>query len=256
MKKKGIAILAVCVLLLGLLSVNGTLANAVDKIFRIISGDQPEQNEQLLQVKLVNEAFDIQNKKLVPQNALPIISPAYYPDGYDWESDKVKTTIDGVVYYLWDDQLRTPVDKVVSVQNTSNDENEAKDAYFRVAIAVDANIFGLLKINFNKADDRYLWEENWTDITAKGRAYKMMVATYTDALEPGKKSPPFMLQVAMDKNATNEDYAKIDSNFILITAMAVDADALKDKNDENAVRPGAIETLDAAVPVDSQLNPF
>ena len=51
MKRKGIVIVAVCLILVGLLSVNGTLANTVNRIFRIINGnDQPEQNEQMLQV--------------------------------------------------------------------------------------------------------------------------------------------------------------------------------------------------------------
>lgn len=255
MKKKGIVIVAVCLILAGLMSVNGTLANTVNRIFRIINGDQPEQNEVLLQVKLVNEAFDADGSGLVVQNSLPNITPAYYPNDFDWEKDKENVTIGGKTYALWKNTLRSPVNKVVSVQNTAEDEG-AKDAYFRVAIAVDANIAHLLKINFNKADSRYVWEDNWLDITVGGREYKMMIATYTEALEPGEKSPPFMLQVAMDKTATNEDYAKIDSNFMRITAMAVDADALTDKQDQNAVRPGALETLNVTVPVDENLNPF
>ena len=255
MKRKGIVIVAVCLILVGLLSVNGTLANTVNRIFQIINGDQPEQNEQMLQVKLINQTFAADGSGLTEMNGMPNITPAYYPDGFDWEKDKENVVIDGQVYALWEDTLRSPVSKVVSVQNTAVEEG-AKDAYFRVAIAVDANIFHLLKINFNKADSRYLWQNQWLDITVDGRAYKMMVATYTEALEPGEKSPPFMLQVAMDKTATNKDYAKIDGHFIRITAMAVDADALTNPDDQNAVRPSAVETLDAAVPVNENLNPF
>lgn len=256
MKKKGIVIVAVCLLMVGLLSVNGTLANAVNRIFQIINGDQPEQNEKLLQVKLINEAFAADGSGLVALEQLPTISPAYYPDGFDWEKDKHAVIIGGETYALWNDTLRSPVDKVVSVQNTADSAEDARDAYFRVAVAVDANIFNLLKINFNKADGRFIWADKWMDITVDGRGYKMMIATYTEALQPGEKSPPFMLQVAMDKTATNEDYAKIDSQFMRITAMAVDADALTDKEEQNAQRPGAAETLNAAVPVDENLNPF
>ena len=255
MKRKGIVIVAVCLILVGLLSVNGTLANTVNRIFQIINGDQPEQNEQMLQVKLINETFAADGSGLTAMNGMPNITPAYYPDGFDWEKDKENVVIDGQAYALWKETLRSPVTKVVSVQNTAVEEG-AKDAYFRVAIAVDANIFHLLKINFNKADNRYIWANNWMDITVDGRAYKMMIATYTQALEPGEKSPPFMLQVAMDKTATNEDYAKIDHHFMRITAMAVDADTLTDATDPDAVRPGAVERLDVAVPVNENLNPF
>lgn len=256
MKRKGIVIVAVCLILVGLLSVNGTLANAVNRIFQIINGDQPEQNEQLLQVRLVNEAFAVDGSGLIVLEQLPIIAPAYYPDGFDWEKDKHAVTIGDETYLLWNAALRSPVDKVVSVQNAAAFAEDARDAYFRVAVAVDANIFNLLKINFNMADSRFIWEDGWMDITVDGRVYKMMIATYTEALQPGEKSPPFMLQVAMDKTATNEDYANIDSQFIRITAMAVDADALTDKDEQNAQRPGAVETLNAAVPIDENLNPF
>ncbi|MBQ9944553.1 MAG: hypothetical protein IJO67_09360, partial [Clostridia bacterium] len=262
MKRKGIVIVAVCLILVGLLSVNGTLANTVNRIFRIINGkDQPEQNEQMLQVKLINETFAADGSGLTEMNGMPNITPAYYPDKFDWDNDKDDVIIDGQAYALWNETLRSPVSKVVSVQNMAVEEG-AKDAYFRVAIAVDANIFHLLKINFNKAEDsHYIWADKWMDITVDGRAYKMMVATYTEALEPGEKSPPFMLQVAMDKTATNEDYAKIDNHFMRITAMAVDADTLTDANDldakgPSAERPSAVETLNATVPVDENLNPF
>lgn len=255
MKRKGIVIVAVCLILVGLLSVNGTLANTVNRIFRIINGDQPEQNEVLLQVKLVNETFTADGTGLTDQTGLPNITPANYPDGFDWENDKENVVIGGQVYALWKDTLRSPVGKVVSVQNTAAEEG-AKDACFRVAVAVDANIAHLLKINFNTGDSRYIWEDEWLDINVNGRPYKMMIATYTETLKPGEKSPPFMLQVAMDKHATNEDYAKIDGHFIRITAMAVDADALTDQQDPNAVRPSAVDTLNATVPVDENLNPF
>ena len=143
MKRKGIVIVAVCLILVGLLSVNGTLANTVNRIFQIINGDQPEQNEQMLQVKLINETFAADGSGLTEMNGMPNITPAYYPDKFDWDNDKENVIIGGQAYVLWKKTLRSPVSKVVSVQNMAVEEG-AKDAYFRVAIAVDANIFHLI----------------------------------------------------------------------------------------------------------------
>ena len=246
MKKKAM-ILAVCLALVGMLAVNGTLAQTVEGIFQTITFalglvDAPERDETQLDVSLVSHYR--QGGQLVQGST----SQSLVPMAHDWEK-KVAINVGGTTYQLWE---AAALDKFTAVKNVGS--NGDKDAYFRLAFAVDANIHSKLKLNFTD-DTCYAWTD-WTDISIGGRMFKMIVATYTEALAPGQVSPPALLQVAMDKSATNEDYAKISSDFLQIKAMAVDADALTTEENGVMVRPGAQYTLDITVPLREGFNPF
>lgn len=245
MKKKAM-ILAVCLALVGMLAVNGTLAQTVEGIFQTITtalgiaNPNPERDETQLDVSLVSHYR--QGGQLVQGST----SQSLVPMAHDWET-KVATTVGGATYQLWD---AAALDKFTAVANHSPE----KDAYFRIAFAVDANIFDKLQLNFNTTEGSFVWEEDWRDVTIGSRPFKMMVVTCTEALEPGAVSPPALLQVAMDKSATNEDYARIGSDFLQVKVMAVDADALV--TDEQPLRPSAEDTLNATVPLNDGFNPF
>jgi len=253
--KKKTMILAVCLLLVGLLAVNGTLAQGIERIFQTLSGtNAPVQNETLLQVKLVHQVRNAQGNALVEGSAPQTLVPVGYPSDFHWENSKVTTRVGVAAYELWDASMMDgALDKFTAVKNV-NTGAEAKHACFRLAFAVDANIFDKLKLNFNTTEESFVWEEDWRDIVIGSRPFKMMVATYTETLEPGGVSPPALLQVAMDKSATNEDYARIGSDFLQVKVMAVDADALV--TDEQTLRPCAEETLNATIPLNDGFNPF
>lgn len=237
-------VLAVCLLLVGLVAVNGTLAQAVEDIFTSISTalgfDEPQRNETKLDVALAS--YYRQGDALVEGEHAQTLVPV----DRDW-NEKVTVNLDGATYWLWE---QGAVDKFTAVKNNSPE----KDAYFRIAFAVDEAIFGKLKLNFSTCQD-YTWTE-WTEIAIGGKAFRMLVATYTLPLAPGEVSPPTLLQAAMDKSATSEDYARIGSDFLQIKVMAVDADALAEEIDGQLVRKGALETLDATLPLRAGFNPF
>lgn len=254
MKRKGM-IFAVCLLLVGLMAVNGTLAQGVASIFQTLTGNNaPQQDETLLQVRLVHQVRG--DNGLVEGQSRKTLIPVGYPASFSWENSKVSTQVGNAAYLLWDTSLMNgAIDKFTSVKNMLAGVEGAKDAYFRLAFAVDKNIYSKLKLNFNTAEAAYDWGE-WTEISIKNRPFMMKIATYTKALVPGEIAPPALLQVAMDKSATNEDYEKISSDFLQIKVMAVDADTLTTGSGEQTVRPGAVETLNQTVPVGTGFNPF
>lgn len=248
MRKKAI-IVAVCLVLVGFLAVNGTLAQELGNIFKTIANianGTPENNETQLKVVLVNQD---RNGIAVSDTTL---YPVYCADDYDWAT--VPTNVNSGTYDLWDStQVSGVLDKFVRVQNVSTGEG-AKDACFRLAFAVDAQIFSKLKLNFNRSSGDYLWENDWRGITIDGRAYQMIIATYQQVLEPGEVSPPALLQVALSRNVSSADLANLDQNFLRTMVMAVDADTL---TSEVGSRPSAIETLNTTLPIDEgTFNPF
>ena len=247
MRKKAI-IVAVCLVLVGFLAVNGTLAQELENIFKTIANianGTPENNETQLKVVLVNQD---RNGNAVSDTTL---YPVHCADDYDWAT--VPTNVNSGTYDLWDSTKVTgALDKFVRVQNVSTGEG-AKDACFCLAFAVDAQIFSKLKLNFNRSSD-YLWEDDWRDITIEGRPYKMMIATYTDALAPNAISSPALLQLALQKDVRNADLAGLGQDFLRTMVMAVDADTL---TPEGAPRPDVLETLDTTLPINEiTFNPF
>lgn len=248
MRKKAI-IVAVCLVLVGFLAVNGTLAQELGNIFKTIvgavSGADPTSNETLLKVELVNQ--DRYGSTLSNIN----LSPVYCADGYNW--DRKQTNVGDQVYLLWDAaEVQGAQDKFVRVQNAATGD-DAKDACFRVAFAVDARIFDKLMLNFNDAESNFEWSD-WRGITIDGRAYQMIIATYQQFLKPGEFSPPALLQVALSRNVSSADLASLDQNFLRTMVMAVDADTL---TPEGGPRPSAIDTLNITLPIDeSTFNPF
>ena len=241
MKKKAM-ILAVCLVLVGLLAVNGTLAQTVEDIFVTITTklgiNAPQRDEAQLDVALV--AYHRQGDALVQGSG----SQALMPMSCNWD-EKVATSVGGTTYDLWPTGA---LDKFSAVKNSS----PTKDAVFRMAFAVDAYIYGKLQLNFTK-NKAYQWSK-WKEISIDGRDFMMIVATYTGVLRPGEVSPPVLLQVGMDKSATNEHYARLSSDFLQIQALAVDADALV--TDSETPRPSAVETLNTTMPLNEGFNPF
>lgn len=247
MRKKAIVV-AVCLVLVGFLAVNGTLAQELGNIFKTIAkiaNGAPTSNETLLKVELVNQ--DRYGHTLTNIN----LSPVYCADGYNWV--RKQTNVGGQVYPLWDAaEVQGAQDKFVRVQNAATGV-DAKDACFRVAFAVDARIFDKLMLNFNDDEINFEWSD-WRGITIDGRAYQMIIATYQQFLKPGEFSPPALLQVALSRNVSSADLANLDQNFLRTMVMAVDADTLTPEGD---TRPRAIDTLDTTLPIDEiTFNPF
>lgn len=251
MRKKAI-IVAVFLVLVGFLAVNGTLAQELENIFKTIANianianGTPENNETQLKVVLVNQD---RNGNAVSDTTL---YPVHCADDYAWAT--VPTNVNSGTYDLWDStQVSGALDKFVRVQNVSTGEG-AKDACFCLAFAVDAQIFSKLKLNFNRSSGDYLWENAWSDITIEGRPYKMMIATYMHALAPNAISSPALLQLALQKDVSNADLAGLGQDFLRTMVMAVDADTL---TPEGGSRPSAIETLNTTLPIDEgTFNPF
>ena len=145
--------------------------------------------------------------------------PAVYPDGYDFENPTVDTEWENAK--LWDETIKNAHDKIVTVENTGK-----SDSYVRTWFAFEN---GTAPVHINLNDTDWTWSEVIEDVTIAGTVYDLYVATYNGVLKPGETTPPSLLQVALDKSATNEDVAAYGDTYeILVYSQAVQVEGFKD----------------------------
>ena len=253
--KKAI-VLAVCLLLVGLLAVNGTLAQGISNLFADLgtffagktSGAPEQDTEGELDVRLVYQKRNAAGTALVGEGTPEQLAPARYQAGFDWDQDK--QNVGGVM--LWDEsKIGGAVDKFTSVKNAGE-----KSAYIRTAFALDKYAYdhGIIHLNFNQDDENFRYE-GWKSITIKGRPYMMMVVTCKKELAHNATTPPMLLQVAMSNHVTNADLSNVSADFLLIKTMAIESDVFVEKVDGVEQKMSAEAALNLALPLDS-LQPF
>ena len=140
--------------------------------------------------------------------ALPAVGPVA------WDEDLF--AVNGGEYKVFTDELKNVLDKIVTVNNTGK-----SDAYVRTIIAIEAPDYDpndMIHININ--DEGITQTYVLTEID--GVKYYVICFTYDEALAPGAKSAPSLLQVFLDSNADNEYCAKFGDTWdILVLSQAV-----------------------------------
>lgn len=145
--------------------------------------------------------------------------PAVYPDDYDFSNPTVDTPWENAK--LWDDTIKNAHDKIVTVKNTGK-----SDSYVRTWFAFEQ---GKAPVHYNMNDTDWTWTGPIQSVTIGGTVYDLYVATYNSVLKPGVTTTPSLLQVALDKSATNEDVAAYGDTYeILVYSQAVQIEGFKD----------------------------
>ena len=224
MKKKILAVLSI--LLIAAMAITGTVAYLTDEVSDI--NVMVVGNVKLQQLEYERDA----NGNLQPFTQDKPIVPAVYEgkylpwaDGlYPWDS------IDGVPTGAGNQLFRdgaNAVDKFVFVRNVGK-----TDAYYRTVVAIECPEGldpDLIHLNIN-GNARFTWTEiGYTEIN--GVQFFLMEALYNEILKPGETSRPSLMQVYLDKAATNKDVALFGDRFeILAVSQAVQAGGFTDSN--------------------------
>lgn len=176
--------------------------------------------------------------------------PAVYDDSFDLTNPTKDITWDnGTTSKLWDDaQIKNVHDKFVFVANTGK-----APAYVRTWIAFES---GSAVIHKNLNTTEWQWSNEIVNVSIGGKNYSVLVATYTGSadrhaggiLPAGERTAPSLLQVAMDKTATNESVNQYGETYeILVFSQAVQIEGFDN----------ASEALDAAFnPIAAENNPW
>ena len=127
--------------------------------------------------------------------------------------------------------INNEVDKFVFVENIGK-----SDAYVRTWFACELGNLTLdewktmVHLNVNASD--WDWSKDWTLETVNGKNYAVNCVTYiknNGVLEAGAMSEPSLLQVALDKNATNETVESFGGVYnIYVLSQAIQTKGFED----------------------------
>lgn len=204
MKKKILAIV-LCVAMLAIAIVGGTMAyftdtDAATNVMEV-GGVAIEQIEQ--------ERGESGLVEFTPNKPiLPAVGEI------EWDEDRL--TVGDYEYKVFNDELKNVVDKIVTVKNTGK-----SDAYVRTIVALEAPNYDphdLIHVNVNEDG---LSMTAWTPVDIDGVQYVYSVFTYNKALAPQETSAASLLQVFLDSKTTNEDVAAYGDTWeILVLSQA------------------------------------
>ena len=214
MKKKIVAI-TLCVAMLAVMLVSGSLAyfTDTDEATNVMAVGSVSISQIELERKENGEfqAFT-QNKPIVPA-----VGPI------EWADEAI--TVGGGKQQVFSSDLKNVIDKFVYVQNTGK-----SDAYVRTIVALEAPGYdakNLIHVNVN--DTNGVKTTSWAAVEIGGVEYVYAVFTYTDALAPNALTPVSLAQVFLDSKTTNEDAALYGGTWeIKVLSQAVQADGFAD----------------------------
>ena len=249
MKKKALLLLA-SLALVTTLAVNGTLAQtlakAIDGFFEWVNGELAQRNTSELAVSLVTR----DKSGTSTENNKPMLYPAHYTQQ---SLSPTKVQRSGYTYNLWNTREVIGIaEQFVSVKNIAK-----KNAYLLIAIAVkdDDNAKQILRSNISVPgeNEAVFTMLPPTSVTINNSQYTMQVYLYNDSLVQGTESPAIAVQMAITKDAGNEQMARLGHDFLQIKVVAIEADAFKT---DDGVRLGAVSALKQAIDLDNNFNPF
>lgn len=255
MKKKILAV-TLCVAMLAIAVVGGTLAYFTDT--------DAEQNTFVvgnvgIQLNEEQRVYDEQtgkydNTQVEPfQDDLPLVPAVIVPEDGKYYYDGSVTLGNEKTYNIWDTTINNELDKFVTVTNTGTEE-----AYVRVIFAFEDNAAGTITQKLHtlwggdedgkyeeltlkpNADGEYVgmdsgaaiyWlldaDGSWLtlDLEGNGSTYTVAVFTYKDYLEAKETSDPSLMQLWLDSSATNEWSEAVKGEYnIYVAALGVQAD--------------------------------
>lgn len=258
MKKKILA-LVLCVAMLAIALVGGTLAyftdNDADVNTFVVGNVKIKQNEEQREYVIDEETgrHDYNDAKVVAfENDHPLV-PAVIPgDSYSYDGEI--TLGNSETYKIWDETINNELDKFITVTNTGSEE-----AYIRTIIAFEDDTAGSLTTKLHtlwcsknggyeeltikpdatgeyvgmESDKAIYWLQNadgsWLTLNISGTTYTVAVFTYKDYLEAGETSHPSLMQLWLDPTTTNEWSEAVGDQYqILAASLAVQADGFND----------------------------
>ncbi|MBQ3084336.1 MAG: hypothetical protein IJC46_02645 [Clostridia bacterium] len=133
------------------------------------------------------------------------------------------------------------IDKLVSVTNTGK-----TDAYVRTVIALEAPT-DKIDLSFNSTD----WTMDKTasshSIEVDGVKYDLFVCVYKNVLKPGETTPYSLMQILLDRTATNEDAAAYGDTYdVLVLSQAIQTAGFEDAATALNTGFGVVDSVSAA----------
>lgn len=219
MKKKAIVFL-LCLALVSVLAVNGTLASTMQGVFNTVAG--------ILRPAPTNIPEDF-NVTLV-SGSTGMLTPAHY-DGEDFDWDKITGAVPHTTY-------------------VRNDASQA--AYVRITIAVKKK--DVLRYTEPAMSTAALADyiTRKKEITIEGDKYLLYTFDYTKPLAAGGTTPVISMNFALTKETTNADLEALGPKFVRVNSFAIRANDFVKNNGSMS----ATDALNAALGDIGDFNPY
>lgn len=220
MKKKAIVFL-LCLALVSVLAVNGTLASTMQGVFNTVAGivrPAPTNNPTQFNVTLVS-------------GSTGMLTPAHY-DGEDFDWDEITGAVPHTTY----------------VRNDAR----SQAAYVRITIAVKKK--DVLRYTEPAMSTASLadYVTNKDIIEIEDEDYILYTFDYTKPLAAGGTTPVISMNFALTKETTNADLEALGPKFVRVNSFAIQASDFVKNNDPMS----ATEALNAALGDISEFNPY
>lgn len=209
--------------------------------FSYIQGGHSMISSAKIEVELEEYSRNSAGDRLQPYSAVSVLRPeenAYTGsqylqqfETYRWPGDRDYTV------QFWTADMPRAIDKIVTAANRGN-----IPVYVRTVFAFEQL-------------DSILWKNVCCDgstsgliqhgqITIHGDKFELYSYTYDAPLQPGKRTLPSLLQIAMDANATNRDMQIVANGYeIMLTTQACQATGLPDELTSGATAAHVLNTL-------------
>lgn len=195
--KKLILTLLMLTVIVVLLGAGGTIAylTGSDETVNLLA-------EDTVQIRQIEQEWNADRTALQDFTQLKALHPYVGELGWETDGDYRRLTVENAV------------DKYVSVENTGT-----TDVYVRTFIALEMGEyteeeFDMVGLSVNDAalpNGHWQWTDKFVS-QINGKNFCILVAVHDVALAPGQTTIPSLLQVYLDKTATNETVLKLDGN--------------------------------------------
>ena len=156
---------------------------------------------------------------------------------------------------VWDPtKINNELDKLITVENTGDYE-----AFVRTVIAFEAGSYTFEqfqeKMHLNLNDTDWDWEWVTEPVIIGQSSFFLATATHKVALQPGETTTPSLLQVALDKTATNEDVHVFGNDYLILAAsQAMQTEGFEDP--VTALETGFYKVSPQQHPFDADILPY
>lgn len=171
-----------------------------------------------------------QNQKLLPAVYYKTENDGETWTAYNGDQPEKDSSDNEYEVSIWDESVRNVLDKFVTVENKGSEAAYVRTIFLiddkksnNLIIDEDVGMYWVYygdSVKYNWNDDEGIVYSEATHVNIDGKDYKVVVATYTEALASGETSVPSLCQFYLDPKTGNDWYTNMGADEFNIHALS------------------------------------